>query len=91
MMPVCELHNMEMGLTDIPLNYGMPSYDPAWAVRDELFPNSHSYALGGCVIGDDDPDHVTALVCGECRKVEKEWRAANEGELDPLPHGPIDR
>jgi len=55
----------------------MPPYDGAWAVQEQLFPNTKLYFLGGCVIS-DDPSHQNAFVGEECREAEALWRKEND-------------
>lgn len=60
--------------------YGMPAYDPAWSVQKELFPNSNSVSLGGCVIHEENPTHVKLFVCDNCREAEQQWRKENDAD-----------
>ena len=80
-MKVCKLHGTQLKRKKVPINYGMPAYDEAWVVQEELFPNAKSYCLGGCVIDFDNPSHRYAFVCEECREAEALWRREN-GALD---------
>lgn len=80
---ICELHGEELVMANVPIRYGYPAFDGAWEVKDELFPNAPSYALGGCVIDLDDPKSERMPVCPECRRAEKKWREEN-ADVDPL-------
>jgi hypothetical protein len=71
----CELHDTPLERRQIPIGYGLPSYDPAWDVQKDLFPNARSYALGGCVIDSDAPAVKTAWVCDTCLEAERQWRS----------------
>ena len=77
-MKVCELHGTKLKRKKVPIRYGMPGYDEAWAVQEELFPNAKSYFLGGCLVGLDDPSYQNAFVCEECREAEAVWRKEND-------------
>ena len=76
----CELHDTPLEHRQIPISYGMPSYDPAWAVQKDLFPNARSYVLGGCVIDFDSPKFEKAWVCDACIEAEKRWRSEDPEE-----------
>ena len=75
---ICELHNVALVERTVPLRYGLPAYDPAQDVKKLLFPNSHSYALGGCIIDDEPVPPYKRQVCLECRAAERAWRKEND-------------
>ena len=87
---LCELHRVPLKERTVQIRYGLPAYDPSMAIRAELFPNSHSYALGGCVIDDEPAEPYRMPVCLQCRAAERQWREANDppsqssGELAEL-------
>jgi hypothetical protein len=74
----CKIHGTKLKRTKVPISYGMPGYDKASAVREQLFPNAKSYVLGGCVIDFFNPSHQDAMVCEECREAEASWRKEND-------------
>ncbi len=77
-MNICKLHGTKLKTKKVPIHYGMPTYDGAWAVQEQLFPNAKSYFVGGCVIDSDNPSDQEALVCEECREAEALWRKEND-------------
>ena len=77
---ISELHATPLKRTKVPISYGLPAYDPAWAVQKDLFPNSGSRVLGGCLIDDAAPTNATVLVCSDCRAAEQKWRRENDAE-----------
>ena len=77
-MNICELHGTKLKRKKVPISYGLPPYDEAWAVEKQLFPNAKSYVLGGCLVDFDDPSDQYAFVCEECREAEGVWRREND-------------
>jgi hypothetical protein len=79
---ICEIHNTPLEEIEVPVLYGLPAPDQASEVKEDLFPNAHSYALGGCMFPDDPEPPYRRQVCLECRKAEKEWREIHD---PPIP------
>ena len=77
-MGVCKVHGTKLKRRMVPIHYGMPEYDKAWAVQEKLFPNAKPYLLGGCVIDFDSPSRQNAMVCMECQEAEALWRKEND-------------
>ena len=77
----CPVHGTKLKRKSVPIEYGYPDFDPAWEVGEKLFPHSHSYALGGCLISPDNPEKTSKMVCEDCRKAEAEWRKENDKEV----------
>ena len=77
-MNICKFHGTKLKRKKVPIRYGLPPYDEALAVKEQLFPNAKSYFLGGCVIDFDSPSHQNAMVCEDCREAEVLWRKENE-------------
>ena len=77
-MKICKLHGTKLKKEKVPIHYGMPLYDEAWAVQEQLFPYAKSYFLGGCAVDFDNPSFRNAFVCEECREAEALWRKEND-------------
>lgn len=77
-MKACDLHGTKLKKKEVPIRYGMPAYDAATEVREELFPNAKSYFLGGCMVDFDNPTSENEFVCEECREAEPQWRKEND-------------
>jgi hypothetical protein len=70
----CEVHNEWMKVDEIPIAYGLPSYDKKYTeARDKLFPNANTYSCGVCCVSPDSPEKEKALYCESCRKAKIEW------------------
>lgn len=69
---VCEVHGLRLqgGLAQIA--YGLFEFDDAYlADKRDLFPNSNSCVIGGCIISDVDVAQVD--FCPHCREAEGVW------------------
>jgi hypothetical protein len=82
----CELHGTVLKSMEVRVTYGSPvqndDFKALVKARSELFPNARSHVLGGCTLGGIGPDYE-ALVCSECRKAEKKWRARTGLPTEP--------
>jgi len=72
----------------VPISYGLPMYDPAWEVQDELFPNAVGRVLGGCLIDEDNETDTICYICDECLRAEAKWRTDNDAHLNDSPIEP---
>jgi hypothetical protein len=73
----CEAHGLplQVGLAEIA--YGLYELDETYlADKKELFPNSNSWVLGGCISSDVDVAEVD--FCPLCREAEGVWRQMKE-------------
>jgi hypothetical protein len=43
--------------------------------QKKLFPNSRTFVLGGCIVG--DAKTATVSFCGDCREAEQRWQENN--------------
>lgn len=69
----CNLHGVALESGLVPVRYGLVTFPPGYrSARELYFPNSMSYLLGGCVIGEEKQSE--ALFCPECRRAEKRWQ-----------------
>jgi hypothetical protein len=69
----CEVHDstLQTGLAQIA--YGLFEFDEGyWANKKELFPNSNSWVMGGCISSDVDVAQVD--FCPLCREAECVWQ-----------------
>jgi hypothetical protein len=69
---VCEVHGLllQPGLAQIA--YGLYDFDERYSAdMKELFPNSNSWVMGGCISGDRDMAQVE--FCQHCRGAEDIW------------------
>lgn len=73
-----------------PLSYGLPLPDEADDVSAELFPNSHSYLLGGCIMDSSTLTEPSAMVCDDCVKAEEAWRLERFGPPRPTVRSVFD-
>ncbi len=82
----CELHETVLKAMKVRVIYGSPlqtdDFKALVEARSKLFPNARSHVLGGCTLGSIGPDYE-ALVCSECRKAEKKWRAKTGLPTEP--------
>jgi hypothetical protein len=76
---ICELHQVPLEEREVPLRYGLQMQDPARQVKQDLFPNAHSYGLGGCMLPEEPIP--TMPVCLECREAERLWREIHDPPL----------
>jgi hypothetical protein len=79
----CEIHDIELQDGTMPLQYGLllSPLEGFYEARKDLFPNSNSFALGGCVVNFDHVSEVTKF-CPKCREAEKAW--TGEAEMPDL-------
>jgi len=76
---LCELHHEWMKLGTVKIAYGLIEGNEAFSqAQKRLFPNSHSFTLGGCVVSPESPKENTVLYCESCRKAEADWNAQRE-------------
>ena len=81
---ICEIHDTPLEEAEVPLRYGLPVPDLASEVKHDIFPNAHSYALGGCMFPDEPEPQYRRPVCLECREAERQWREIHD---PPFRHG----
>jgi len=75
---ICEVHKSVLKSARVRINYGLPYFDEELIqTRSKLFPNANSSALGGCMIDENSPSYLDAMVCEECRQAETEWKKDN--------------
>ena len=79
----CHIHGGELqkGVTEI--RRGMPSSGPPagyFEAQNELFPNSKSFDIGGCLVGPGLKDERSARFCPECREAERTWSSEHGAE-----------
>jgi hypothetical protein len=78
MKEMCEVHKIKLVKTKVPVSYGEPAFDESFVVAGKLFPNSHKYVLGGCVVDESFPRFSQKMICRECRKAETAWKKENK-------------
>jgi hypothetical protein len=79
----CSVHKVRLLEAEVPVRYGRVVFSRAYVRAERRFPNSQSFALGGCYILPDNPKTRAVRYCPRCRKAEADWHAT-EGQV----HGP---
>ena len=74
---VCEVHNLQMVRTPVPVSYGLhrsTELDRSrYVASTNAFPHAERYCLGGCVIMPDSPKIAYVYICPECKTVAAKW------------------
>jgi hypothetical protein len=67
------VHGVELVKGTAPIFYGLPPAPPPGYLdaMETLFPHSHLFAMGGCVI--DDKRETDVDFCTLCREAENRW------------------
>lgn len=69
---VCEVHGVPLQLELSNVAYGLYDEDPTYlAEKNELFPHSNSWVLGGCMTSDVEVIEIDC--CRMCRDAEGVW------------------
>lgn len=72
----CKVHGNTLEEGTAPVRYGLIRLRPDYRnAKREGFPNSWSFVLGGCRVGNRREANV--FFCPECRAAESEWTEAN--------------
>lgn len=73
---ICAVHNSPMQRGRAPIHYGLDNYVMAYLeAKEQLFPNSKEFILGGCMVGEETEAEV--YYCSQCREAEANWRRNN--------------
>jgi len=73
---VCEVHDVRLKVDIVGLGYGLVLPCPAFErAKDNLFPHSNRYVMGGCVVQPENAAEV--LYCPKCRQAEARWLKAH--------------
>ncbi len=78
---VCEVHQVPMKYTKVPVSYGIVAGapgDPPWDVMQKQFPHWREIVYGGCVIGPNSPKDEYIYVCPECKTSVAKWKSAQK-------------
>jgi hypothetical protein len=84
----CPVHELAMHVEVVKIRYGLIKLysgdDPYqqvlqryFAAKEELFPETHHWASGGCVVARETGAEV--YFCESCRKAEVEWHKLHPG------------
>jgi hypothetical protein len=69
----CEVHGLPLQAGLVEIAYGLYDFDEAYlADKEALFPNSHSWVMGGCINFGADVAQVD--FCPLCREAEGVWQ-----------------
>lgn len=72
---VCEIHNVPMVRTTVPIFYGFPRFSDRYMARfaasTNAFPHAETYVLGGCRAG--DARRAVIYVCPKCKSAAHDW------------------
>ena len=85
---VCEIHGHLLEEGEVPIKYGLISFNPEYVkAKDRYFPNSRSFLLGGCLVNLARKFDITTF-CSACRVAEQEWELefGKQKNLDGQQH-----
>ncbi len=80
----CPLHGTHLEEDRVRIIYGLLRYDAKYAkARKELFPLSHQFVSGGCMVR--DKTHKVISYCPTCRIAERQYKMAQDTDSGDQP------
>lgn len=80
----CNVHKVSLLKEKVPIRYGLIRFSAGYGIaKKQLFPNSCSFVLGGCLVSPRNPMTRKVNYCPKCREAEKGWQESHESETTP--------
>ena len=82
---ICEVHQLSMTRTSVPIIYGLTTWTYDGKVRNEAskgaFPHADKSVSGGCVSNLTSPRRAIIYVCPDCKRAADEWQRKHETDV----------